>query len=693
MRNYLKLKAVGISLILSLFSQDYYSQTHPDRIDFEPNSNGYAPVDIGNIPLNGSIFETMYGIQFQFVDGSNVYNAINAKVGPPTTGFVAGTQANLQYFSAQNCVDFPGDSDHPVNTPLDEGCWFLTDGNGVAGPPNTLQINYDISRITCRVTSGYIIDVDGNEAFLVKAYTNRNFVTPEAQLLLVSDEISPSIAATLPSNVSVFNPVSNPTHPLYTTGDARSAFWQINTSNPIERIEIEYVGDPTASVGLAFDEFSFCSSAQCGDIDQTASPYTTGFDQSNQVDLVIEPQDMACHSIDVFDDDLGDLISVSVMSLMPGATSSVSNNGSTSPTFNFCWYPGYDDLGIHYFDLLLTDCSGETKKVTFKVTVICPDCYTQLFYENRRAATTPLPNYSEAASLINAGNSVSPILPNGLVDITGTSGLVEFVSGKEVRLENGFSAKSTSESIFNARIEDVCTELSECKDCCSNWDGFTIDRPLSNTFTPNGDGINDVWAALDNDNVDCAYGALGYKLEVINRWNQTVYSITETSLESCCPFQARTDDPNNPPSIHWDGKTNGGVDVSDGTYFIILTLYGCNGSTFHLEEQDVFVSRGDARAREKGSNVGDDLNNNLRQQEEKLSIYPNPSKGEFNLQFEEAESGTIKIYDIHSRLIREEVLVKTGSILLNLSNEANGVYFIELNTPNGMQTKKIIVQH
>lgn len=67
----------------------------------------------------------------------------------------------------------------------------------------------------------------------------------------------------------------------------------------------------------------------------------------------------------------------------------------------------------------------------------------------------------------------------------------------------------------------------------------TIEMP--NVFTPNQDGINDIYQAIDIDGIE------QFNLTIINRWGEIVF---------------QTNDYN----ITWDGKFHGG-DCSDGVYY------------------------------------------------------------------------------------------------------------------------------
>jgi gliding motility-associated-like protein len=65
-----------------------------------------------------------------------------------------------------------------------------------------------------------------------------------------------------------------------------------------------------------------------------------------------------------------------------------------------------------------------------------------------------------------------------------------------------------------------------------------------NVFTPNGDGFNDYFYVK-------ASGVEVYNLKIFNRWGLLMFE-------------------SNSPSARWDGKTQGGIDAPDGTYFYTL---------------------------------------------------------------------------------------------------------------------------
>jgi hypothetical protein len=74
-----------------------------------------------------------------------------------------------------------------------------------------------------------------------------------------------------------------------------------------------------------------------------------------------------------------------------------------------------------------------------------------------------------------------------------------------------------------------------------------------------------------------------------------------------------------------------------------------------------------------------------------FELYPNPSNGTFNIDFNQNESFEIEIKNaIGSVVFKESFNSKTASIKLN---QANGIYFVTVKTANGSALKKLIIQN
>lgn len=84
---------------------------------------------------------------------------------------------------------------------------------------------------------------------------------------------------------------------------------------------------------------------------------------------------------------------------------------------------------------------------------------------------------------------------------------------------------------------------------------------LPNVFTPNGDGINDVFKPI-------ARGISDIKVNIYSRFGNLVASWDK-------------------PGGHWDGHTPSGMACETGTYFCVVQATGFDGKTYKL---NVFIS-------------------------------------------------------------------------------------------------------
>nr|HPH83772.1 T9SS type A sorting domain-containing protein [Flavobacteriales bacterium] len=76
-----------------------------------------------------------------------------------------------------------------------------------------------------------------------------------------------------------------------------------------------------------------------------------------------------------------------------------------------------------------------------------------------------------------------------------------------------------------------------------------------------------------------------------------------------------------------------------------------------------------------------------------VKIYPNPSTGYFQLKFNsEIKSGIISVIDISGKLILEKQFNHSSTLNVDLTSLSKGIYFLKINTDNGIQIHKIIIQ-
>lgn len=89
---------------------------------------------------------------------------------------------------------------------------------------------------------------------------------------------------------------------------------------------------------------------------------------------------------------------------------------------------------------------------------------------------------------------------------------------------------------------------------------------MPNAFSPNGDGINDIYKAKSG------YQSLvEFKATIFNRWGTKLYEWTD-------------------PAGGWDGKYRG-KDVAQGVYFVLVKAKGADGKEFSIK-RDVNLLRG-----------------------------------------------------------------------------------------------------
>ena len=137
----------------------------------------------------------------------------------------------------------------------------------------------------------------------------------------------------------------------------------------------------------------------------------------------------------------------------------------------------------------------------------------------------------------------------------------DFMVRYEENTEYTFTASGTTIVTLNVILNDkhviepfvICVTISESK------------LTFPNAFSPNGDGINDIFRAKEYQSL------VEFHAYIFNRWGQKLYEWTN-------------------PDGGWDGKYNG-KDVSDGVYFVLVKAKGADGRNYNIRK-DVNLLRG-----------------------------------------------------------------------------------------------------
>ncbi|MCL2413158.1 MAG: gliding motility-associated C-terminal domain-containing protein [Bacteroidales bacterium] len=135
----------------------------------------------------------------------------------------------------------------------------------------------------------------------------------------------------------------------------------------------------------------------------------------------------------------------------------------------------------------------------------------------------------------------------------------EVVSRQTFTHENAFVGcyfitASNFRNYFSNPSDTICITFQQYHDECLNFE-------LPNVFTPNDDGINDVFKAMSHD---LPHGFGIFTIRIFNRWGNLVFE-------------------SNDPNFEWDGNTSNGRPAPEGTYFWIVELGVPSGETIVRE--------------------------------------------------------------------------------------------------------------
>lgn len=209
-----------------------------------------------------------------------------------------------------------------------------------------------------------------------------------------------------------------------------------------------------------------------------------------------------------------------------------------------------------------------------------------------------------------------------------------------------------------------------------------------NVFSPNGDGIYDIWCAYTNDvyHATYAYNSYEYELDIWDPNGNTIYeksnSTSHIGFADC--------------EISWNGRKNGdGVAMPDGVYYFGIKLMNCtytNGKQFtgfmHLY--------GDTKKATLTIDNFDDFDEGNTS----IKIYPNPIKSKsFSLCClinDETKLISVEIYDLNGKKLKTLDYVENpleGSFIksYNLNEFSPGLYIIYVNKDNEVFKDKLSI--
>ena len=141
----------------------------------------------------------------------------------------------------------------------------------------------------------------------------------------------------------------------------------------------------------------------------------------------------------------------------------------------------------------------------------------------------------------------SSLLPNSIINLMDNS---TNASTWNWNFGNGYNSNSENpqtayDNTGTYTITLTTTDSLGCTDTITKEIQIKPGILIPNVFTPNGDGVNDVFLIPQ-------IGLSDYKIELFNRWGQLIYSGGEGTAA-------------------WDGTTPTGEKCPEGTYFVVIT--------------------------------------------------------------------------------------------------------------------------
>lgn len=145
--------------------------------------------------------------------------------------------------------------------------------------------------------------------------------------------------------------------------------------------------------------------------------------------------------------------------------------------------------------------------------------------------------------------------------------LIRYDKDTEYTFKKAGSTKIVCYAIFTKNNESI----NYTKEYWDDAEPITISisesrLDMPNAFSPNGDGINDIYKAKEG-----FQSLVEFHAAIYNRWGQKLYEWTD-------------------PADGWDGKFNG-KDVAQGVYFCHVEAKGADGIKYKLK-RDVNLMRG-----------------------------------------------------------------------------------------------------
>lgn len=392
-----------------------------------------------------------------------------------------------------------------------------------------------------------------------------------------------------------------------------------------------------------------------------AATYGRGIWQSN-IPIQIPPTDLKFVSVNnpTLNINCGSSVTPQIV-VKNGGTNAITNvtvNYSVDATpYVYNWSGNIAASQNQTIDLPAVTASRGAHSLTINTTTT-GDAYSDnntgatTFYNNDNGVIGLVNNFTTATDeLIVISDGAGWVRGNRTGDVLQTSGNPAYLTSLSGNYSNSSQSYLVSQCYNLSNVSNPQISFKMAYDLELNWDIAYVEYSTNFGAT---------WSVL---------GTMGTGWYNSNRTPLT----TGTDCNSCVGAQ-------------WTG-TN--TTFSTKSY----SLSALNAET-NVIFRIVFIS--DGGVNQLGIKVDDFVINGVLSAESfeanQIAVFPNPSKGIFNIGFGNLSPNQIEVYDISGKLImkKNKLEVSNNQTSIDLSNASNGVYFVKIATENNTITKRII---
>ncbi len=176
----------------------------------------------------------------------------------------------------------------------------------------------------------------------------------------------------------------------------------------------------------------------------------------------------------------------------------------------------------------------------------------------------------------------------------------------------------------NSGPPNFCTETATVE----IFVNIIVSIDANSVFTPNGDGYNDFFEIK-------SVGIKEMNVNIFNQWGNKTFEINEVNGS-------------------WDGRTKGGSEAPDGTYFYVIKAKGINDLDYDRQGSVLLLRHGSA-------------------------AFPNPVNDIVRIKsYDQLQSPvTVEVYSVFGQLAHSEKVVDPDNILVDLSQLSGGIYILK----------------